>query len=312
MKMSNLIHEYLMHAVYFAPRGRRRIHELGADITQRYLSAEDLLIGVVGDAGAGKSLLIQGMFPGLELSNDDQGINVRPLPLLNHAENDNFEHHTYHIDMLFELAFTQLSVLAEAVRKAMQDGCRVVVEHFELLYPQLNMNAHVLVGIGEEVIIARPGIFGPLPEQIKSIVYKSLAYRKMAHTAEDITQKVLERMGVPQAGDHDDIRRGFMLCYPPPKQPHADLSLVEELVKEIIAKDLTIVPEGNWRIKFGDMKMRCTGPRIHVRSTGEIENFRLIKNYIRDPQSGGYRIVGLVGDEFTGEDVLGAIPAASE
>jgi hypothetical protein len=170
----------------------------------------------------------------------------------------------------------------------------------------------VLVGIGEEVIIARPGIFGPLPEQIKSIVYKSLAYRKMAHTAEDITQKVLERMGVPQAGDHDDIRRGFMLCYPPPKQPHADLSLVEELVKEIIAKDLTIVPEGNWRIKFGDMKMRCTGPRIHVRSTGEIENFRLIKNYIRDPQSGGYRIVGLVGDEFTGEDVLGAIPAASE
>jgi tRNA A37 threonylcarbamoyladenosine biosynthesis protein TsaE len=294
MKMT-LIHEYLMHAVYFAPRGRRRIHELGADLTQRYLSAEDLLIGVIGDAGAGKSLLIQGMFPGLELTNDDKGINVRPLSLLNHAETDNFEHHTYHIDMLFELAFSQLAVLAEAVQKALQEGCRVVVEHFELLYPVLERNAHVLVGIGEEVIVARPGMFGPFPEEIKSIVYQSLYYRKMAHSAEDITQQVLERMGVPRASDHDDVRRGFMLCYP--QQPQADLTLVEELVKEIIDRDLTIIPEGNRRIRFGDMKMRCTGPRIHVRSTGEIKNFRLLKNYVYDPQRGGYGIVGMVGDD---------------
>jgi tRNA A37 threonylcarbamoyladenosine biosynthesis protein TsaE len=288
-------HEFLMHAVYFAPRGRRRIHALGEEIAQRYLSAEDLLIGVIGDAGAGKSLLIQGMFPGLELSNDDRGINVRPLPLLSHAENDNFEHHTYHVDMLFELAFSQPAQLADAVRKALKENCRVVVEHYELLYPQLERNAHVLVGVGEEVIIARPGIFGPLPDEIKTIVYKSLYYRKMAHSSEDITQQVLERMGVTRASDHDDVRRGFMLCYP--QRPQADLRLVEELVKEIIAKDLTIIPEGNRRIKFGDMKMRCTGPRIHVRSTGEIKNFRLLKNYVYDPQREGYGIVGLVGEE---------------
>lgn len=289
------IHEYLMHSVYFAPRGRRRIHELGADLTQRYLTAEDLLIGVIGDAGAGKSILIQGMFPGLELSNDDEGINVRPLPLLHHAENDNFEHHTYHLDMLFELAFTRLPVLAEAVSKATADGCRVVVEHFELLYPALGRNAHVLVGVGEEVIIARPGLFGPLPEEIKTIVYQSLYYRKMAHSSEDITQQVLERMGIPQAEDHDDVRRGFMLCYS--QQPQADLSLVEELVKEIIAKDLIITPKGHRRISIGGIKMRCTGPRIHVRSTGEIKNFRLLKDYVYDPRRGGYGIVGMVGDE---------------
>ncbi len=290
-----IIHEYLMHAVYFAPRGRRRLHELGADITHRYLTAEDLLIGVMGDAGAGKSLLIQGMFPGLELTNDDQGINVRPLSLLNHAETDNFEHHTYHIDMLFELAFSQLAELAEAVQKALQEGCRVIVEHFDLLYPMLDRNAHVLVGIGEEVIVARPGLFGPYPEEIKTIVHQSLYYRKMAHSAEDITLQILERMGISRADDHDDVRRGFMLCYP--QKPQADLRLVEELVQEIIDQDLTIIPVGNRRIKFGEMEMRCTGPRIHVRSTGEIKNFRLSHDYLYDPQREGYGIVGRVGDE---------------
>lgn len=289
------IHEYLMHSVYFAPRGRRRIHELGADLTQRYLSAEDLLIGVIGDAGAGKSLLIQGMFPGLELSNDDEHINIRPLPLLHHAETDNFEHHTYHVDMCFELAFTQPAALAEAVHKAIKDGCRVVVEHFELLYPVLKRNADVLVGIGEEVIIARPSFFGPLPDEIKSIVYQSLYHRKMAHSAEDITQMVLQRMGVPRADDHDDVRHGFILCYL--EQPKVDLALVETLVNDVIAEDHPIIPEGIQTISIGDAKMQCTGPRIHVRSTGEIKNFRLYKEYLYDPLRDVYSIVGMVGEK---------------
>ena len=120
------------------------------------------------------------------------------------------------------------AILADAVHKAMRDGCRIVVEHFELLYPVLKQNADVLVGIGEEVIIARPSLFGPLPEEIKSIVYESLYHRKMAHSAEDITQMVLQRMGVPKADGHDDVRHGFILCYL--KQPKVDLALVDEPV----------------------------------------------------------------------------------
>ncbi len=290
------VHEYLMHSVYFAPRGKKRIHELGAHLTHRYLDADDLLIGVIGDAGAGKSLLIQGMFPGLELSNDDERINVRPLPLLHDAENGSFEHHTYHLDMRFELAFTQPGLLAEAVTKAVFEGCRVVVEHFEMLYPFIKRNAHVLVGVGEEVIIARPGIFGPYPEEIKSIVFPSLCYRKMAHSAEDITQKVLEQMGVPPADDHGDVRHGFMLCYSR-KPPQVDLALVERLVKDVISQDLPLTPAGEKRICIGEERFRCTGPRIHVRSTGEIKNFRLLKDYVFDPLTEEYGIVGLVGDE---------------
>lgn len=290
----NHIHEFLMHSVYFAPRGKKRIHELGNHLAQRYMSAEDLLIGVIGDAGAGKSLLIQGMFPGLELSNDDERINIRPLPLLNDAGNGAFEHHTYHLDMLFEQAFAQAGTLADAATRAVAEGCRVVVEHFDLLYPRLNMNARILVGIGEEVIIARPGLLGPHPEEIRSIVYPSLYYRKMAHTAEDITQKVLGRMGMPMAEDHGDVRHGFMLCYS--RQHPVDLALVERLVRETIGSNLPISPAGEHSISIGEEEQDCTGPRIHVRNTGEIKNFRLLKEFVYDPHRNEYGIVGLVGE----------------
>jgi tRNA A37 threonylcarbamoyladenosine biosynthesis protein TsaE len=286
-------HEYLIKSIYFAPRGRKRIHELGAHLAQRYLSAEDSLIGVIGDAGAGKSVLIQGMFPGLELTNDDMGINVRPLPLLHHYDNGIFEHHSYHLDIHFEQAFTRPPLLAEAVHKALREGCRVIVEHFDLLYPVLKMNARVLVGIGQEVVIARPGLFGPYPDAIKEQVYRSLYYRRMAHSAEDITQLVLEQLGAPPPEGHGDVHNGFILHYS--RRPSAELALVEEQVKGLIAKDLTINPTGICQITIGESTRRCTGPRLHLRSTGEIENFRLEKEYLRDPLTGTYSIVGRVG-----------------
>jgi hypothetical protein len=289
-----LPHEYLIKSIYFAPRGRKRIHELGAHLAQRYLSAEDSLIGVIGDAGAGKSVLIQGMFPGLELTNDDQGINVRPLPLLHHHDNGIFEHHSYHLDIHFEQAFTRPPLLAEAVHRALREGCRVIVEHFDLLYPVLKMNARVLVGIGQEVVIARPGLFGPYPGEIKEQVYRSLYHRRMAHSAEDITQLVLERLGAPPPEGHGDVRNGFILYYG--NRPSTELALVEEQVRAMIAEDLTINPAGICRITIGEGSRHCTGPRLHVRSTGEIKDFRLEKEYRHDPLSGTYSIVGRVGN----------------
>lgn len=289
-----LPHEYLIKSIYFAPRGRKRIHELGAHLAQRYLSAEDSLIGVIGDAGAGKSVLIQGMFPGLELTNDDQGINVRPLPLLHHHDNGIFEHHSYHLDIHFEQAFTRPPLLAEAVHRALREGCRVIVEHFDLLYPVLKMNARVLVGIGQEVVIARPGLFGPYPGEIKEQVYRSLYHRRMAHSAEDITQLVLERLGAPPPEGHGDVRNGFILYYG--NRPSTELALVEEQVRAMIAEDLTINPAGICRITIGEGSRHCTGPRLHLRSTGEIKDFRLEKEYRHDPLSGTYSIVGRVGN----------------
>ena len=146
----------------------------------------------MGAEGSGKSTLIKGLFPGLELTNDDDGINVRPTPLYDFDPDDPFSGHTFHIDVRYELAFHQKYELAEAIHKAISHGRRVIVEHFDLLYEALGYNAQVLIGIGEEIIVARPTVFGPFPEAIKTIVDRTIKYRLMAHSAEDITGLILE------------------------------------------------------------------------------------------------------------------------
>ena len=168
---------------YFAPRGHKRMYALGMQLAQQYLSPFDKLIGIIGDAGAGKSALIRGMFPNLELTNDDNGLYIRPLPLLDvDIDRGFFSPHSYHVDIRFETGFTQLSELADCIVEAVRRGKRVVVEHFELVFPLIHMNADLLVGVGEEVVIARPNIFGPEPYELRDIVYLELtSYHYSAH-----------------------------------------------------------------------------------------------------------------------------------
>lgn len=289
------IHEYLMHAAYFAPRGESRLVDLGRSLASRYLAPQDKLIGLIGDAGAGKSLLIRGMFPGLELTNDDCGINVRPLPLLRDAEQGHFRAHTYHVDLRFETAFTQPWMIAEAIGKAIMEGRRVVLEHFELIYPHLKINAEVLIGIGEEVIVTRPGVFGPEPEEIAGIVFESLMYRKMAHSAEDLTAMVLAGMGIAKPEAHGDIRHGFILEFE--EQPAIDLNEVERRVLEHIDRNEVIQHFDEKHIRVGTDVFDCTGPRLHVHRTGDIKNYCLLKEFKWDPIEKLYIIAGLVGDD---------------
>ncbi len=289
------IHEYLMHAAYFAPRGQARLIELGRSLANRYLAPQDKLVGLIGDTGAGKSLLIRGMFPGLELTNDDCGINVRPLPLIRDAGENHFRAHTYHVDLRFEAAFTQPWVIAEAIRKAIMDGRRVVLEHFDLVYPQLKINAEVLIGIGEEVIVTRPGVFGPDPPAIAKIVFESLKYRKMAHSAEDLTGLVLAEMGITKPEAHGDIKHGFILEFEEP--PAIDLVDVEKRVLEHIARNEVVQYHDDKHIKIGVNIFDCTGPRLHVYRTGDIKNFCLLKEFKWDPIEKLYILAGLVGDE---------------
>lgn len=161
--------ESFAHSVYYAPRGKDRLIFLGNNISQNHLQAGDKLIGFIGEAGVGKSLLIKGMFPGLTLTNDDEGINVRPLPLMGDYEKGEFESHTYHVDVRFETAFSQPWELARAIEKAILKGCRVVVEHYDLLESHFNITPEVLLGIGEEVLVTRPGVFGPFAAEIKKL-----------------------------------------------------------------------------------------------------------------------------------------------
>ena len=297
----NVVHEYLMQAVYFAPRGRQRLLLLGHNIAQRYLSPEDNLIGFIGEAGAGKSLLIRGMFPGLELTNDDDGINVRPLPLISDAERDHFRTHTYHLDARFELAFTQPWIVAEAIKKAIAKNRRVIIEHFDMIHPFLKLNAQVMIGVGEEVIVTRPTVYGPEPKDIADIVFHSINYRRMAHSAEDITSMILEEMGLKKPEMHSDIKHGFVLEFA--EKPDIDLSLVEQRVKDIINSDLQICYADDEHIRVGENLYCCTGPRIHAKRTSGISGFRLLKEFRWDSNAKLYTLAGVVGENTLGQNL---------
>lgn len=283
------------HSVYFAPRGKRRLLSLGNSIAQRYLDSEDNFIGFIGDAGAGKSVLIRGMFPGLTLTNDDSGINIRPLPILDHFDEGRFSSHTYHLDLRFESAFSQMWEMADAIEAALNKKRRVIIEHYDLIAPLLKYKAQVIIGVGEEVVITRPRMFGPRPEEIRDIVYTSIQYRRMAHTAEDLTAHVIEEMGYERPPFHSDVRSGFILEF----EELPDLSIVElkQGVDALIKENIKVALVDDDHISLGGRIFPCTSPRLHVKRTGEIEGFSLAEDFIYDSLTHLYLLPGRVGRE---------------
>jgi hypothetical protein len=269
--------------------------DLGMQIAQQYLSPFDKIVGLVGVAGSGKSMVIKGMFPGLELTNDDAGVNVRPLPLLNVDETGFYTAHTYHVDIRFESAFMQMHQLVDAILYAVNKGKRVIVEHFDLIYPHLGRNAHLLIGIGEEVIITRPTLFGPKPQEITDIVFKSVTSRLMVHTAEDLCEHFLAKQGIgAHLYEHADVRRGFILSFH--TKPELDLNELEKQINELIREDVQVSYADENHILVGEELHKCTGPRMHVRSTGEIEKVTLLKELLKEPITDLYLLVGVVGE----------------
>ncbi|MEG1548650.1 MAG: alanine-tRNA synthetase second additional domain-containing protein [Clostridia bacterium] len=284
-----------LYSVFFAPRGNVRMVDLGMQIAQQYLSPFDRLIGLVGSAGSGKSMLIKGMFPGLELTNDDEGVNVRPLPLLNIDDTGFYTAHTYHIDVRFEMAFTQLHLIADAVDQALAKGKRVVVEHFDLLYPALKKNAHLLIGIGEEIIITRPTIFGPVPAELANIVFSSIEYRRKAHSAEDVCEFCLQTQEIGEHQmTHSDVRHGFILSFE--DEPKIDFKALNVDMCKLIAADVPISYYDDSHILIGDSLHHCTGPRMHVTSTGQLGKVSLVPALLREPITENYLLVGVIGE----------------
>ena len=292
-----IFQETAVSSQYFAPRGRERLLFLGEQLTQSHLRFDDQLIGFVGDAGSGKSSLIKGMFPGLELSNDDDVINPRKVMQIRDIFSSDFGATTYHIDMRFQTAFTQMHEIVDFVKKGLDKKRRIIIEHFDLIYPALGLNADLLIAIGEEIIVTRPSIFGPQPKMLYEIVHQSLVFRKMAHTAEEITIRVLnELFGI----DHNfyfssDMRNGFVLKFK--SKIDIDFETLEERVIEVLAENLPVSYVDEDHIIIGDKKLYCTGPRLHVKNTSEIKKFSFVKEFVHDPKSGTYCLVGVLSDE---------------
>jgi len=290
--------------VYFAPRGRERLLFLGEQISQRHLTFQDKLIGIIGDAGSGKSSLIKGMFPGLELVNDDDRFDSHKVMRITDDDESINETTTFHMDMRFQIAFTQMHDIVRFVKNALEKGRRIIIEHFDLLYPALKMNAEIVIGIGEEIIVTRPGVFGPLPKDIFDIVHHSLKYRKMVHTAEDITAMLLMReYDMSGTWRHSDVKRGFVLEFK--EKPDLDLVELEQKILNIINRHIHVAYYDEHHIQLGDYEpVRCSGPRIHLTNTSAIENFRLLKEYAYDRLTETYALVGLVGNDARNIDNL--------
>ena len=226
---------------------------------------------------------------------------MRPLPILDQdSDGGFFTAHTYHLDIRFEAAFTQMHELADAILHAVQKGKRVIVEHFDMIYPFLRVNAHLLIGMGEEVIITRPTVFGPQPQEIYNIVSKSVRFRRMAHTAEDLAEFYMPPEDCRRC-HHSDVKHGFVLVFDG-KMPEFDIDALEKRVQEAIAADLPISYVDEEHISIGEHLHECTGPRTHVPSTGCVENFRLIKKYFYDPINDRYLLAGRVGETASGEE----------
>lgn len=299
--MRNFIQEYMVSSQYFAPRSKERLMFLGEQIAHRHISYDDRLIGIIGDAGAGKSSLIKGMFPGLQLSNDDDIVNPHKIMQVRNSLMEVDDATTFHLDIRFQMAFTQMYEIVDYVNTLLERKRRLVIEHFNLLYPHLGRNADVIVAIGEEIIVARPSLFGPEPQSVYKIVHQSLKYRKMAHSAEEVTMTVLEDMYKIKDEEYffSDIRNGFVIKFY--QKPNIDLNYLAELIDEKIAQNLDISYYDENHIKFGDRIIPCDGSRFHVSNTSQIQNFSIIKEFIYDPKTKTHCLIGLVDNDL--EDI---------
>lgn len=294
MSYSDRMQRNHLVSIYLAPRGYPRMADQGEQIGQLYLSPFDLLIGVIGDAGSGKSMLIKGMFPGLELTNDDEGLNVRPLPIMQVEDQAFYSARTYHIDMQFESAFYQMHDIVEAIKKALSMNKRVVIEHFDMVYPALKQNADLLIGIGEEIIITRPTVFGPEPDEIKEVVYSSIHYRKMAHTAEELFMMALEEQGFDKYR-HSEVRHGFLILFD--EKPEIDMERLGKDVQALIDAKLPVAYKDDNHIFVGERVRACQGPRMHIGNTGNITEFTIYPELTRDSFTKQYMLLVIVGSE---------------
>lgn len=294
----SLIQEYTIYSLYFAPRGRERLLYLGDQIGRRHLNFRDKLIGIIGDAGSGKSSLIQGMFPGLELTNDDDRLDTHKIMRIRNLEDSFANATTFHIDVRFQMAFTQMHEIVDFVNAALEQERRVIVEHFNLLFPALQRPADIMVGIGEEIMVVRPTVFGPLPQNIYEVVHTSLQHRKMAHTVEDLTIQLLENEFDinHKIFFSSDIRKGFLLRFT--EQPELDLEKLASRIDQRLAEYLPIRYHDERHIMIGDSILRCMGPRLHVTNTSEVENFKLRTQLIYDSQNDTYCLVGILDDHL--------------
>ena len=69
-----------LYNFFFAPRGNRRVMELGRKIPRCNLNPFDKIIGIYWGKRFSKSMLIKGMFPGIQMVESDDEFDILNMP----------------------------------------------------------------------------------------------------------------------------------------------------------------------------------------------------------------------------------------
>ena len=126
MIYNNVRHECNLYNFFFAPRGNRRVMELGRKITQMYLNPFDKIIGIIGAKDSGKSMLIKGMFPGIQMVESDDEFDILNMPLLNAEDVGFYTPRTFHVDVRSARKYVSLEEIAKAVHNVIGMNKRVI------------------------------------------------------------------------------------------------------------------------------------------------------------------------------------------
>ena len=183
---TNAIQSSHIYSTYFAPRGRSRIYTLGMQIAQLYLSPFDQIIGFIGEAGSGKSVLDQGHVPGIELTNDDDASTSARSRFFEQEAKRDLPRRT---PTIWTSASRRLpSARAGGRRPAGCPGAASAssLSILTLIYPLLGINANLLIGVGEQIVITRPNLLALCRRSVRNRLSVASFIVPMAHSAEGI------------------------------------------------------------------------------------------------------------------------------
>ena len=144
-------------------------------------------------------------------------------------------------------------------------------------------------------MLSRPTVFGPEPKHIVDMVYKSLPFRLMSHTAEDLCEMLLPPEDLERC-EHDDVMNGFVLTFRD-RPPKVDLRELEQKMFEMIEQDLPVTYKDENHVTIGPYTHYCTGPRTHVSRTSQIKDFHLLYHFLHDRKNKKYMLVGCIGEK---------------
>ena len=72
---------------------------------------------------------------------------------------------------------------------------------------------------------------------------------------------------------------------------------LEQKMFDMIEQDLPVTYVDENHVQIGNMTHVCNGPRIHVSSTGQIGDLKLLWRFVHDKRRNRFLLVGCIGEK---------------